>query len=139
MFARRLEAICGVLAGILGLAGLGVGLFAPLATQCTSTTGGQSGCTMVSLAQVQGLGSLILPIEIFGLLSLAIALFALWHSYTANGLGLVLLWVTALLFVFNSFLALLSIGLFLAPADILALVAAMAGLVRMSEGRQAHA
>jgi hypothetical protein len=100
MRSRRLELVCGVLGGALGLVALGVALFAPLGTECIDTTapGSQSGCFPVSQVQVQGLGSLAFAITLFGGLSLGIILFALWHSLARSLPALVLLWMcTALL------------------------------------------
>ena len=139
MLWRRIELICGVLAGALGIVALGIGLFAPLAVQCTTTTSSQSSCTMVSLAQAQGLATLLLPIELFGSLSLGIALFAAWHSATRNVLALVLLWVCTVLLSLNTLLAILSIGSLFIPADLIAFVAGVVGLVAATERPAARA
>lgn len=129
MRAQRVELICGVASGVLGLVALATALFAPLGMECFSgtTPGVQPGCHAVSLVQMQSLGSLAFAIELFGTLSLAIALFAVWHALTHNVGALILLWVATALLYFSSFLALLSIGLLFVPADLLALVASIAG------------
>lgn len=140
MRTRRLELICGVLSGALGLAALGVGLFAPLGTECIDTTapGSQAGCFPVSQVQVQGLASLAFAITLFGGLSLGIALFALWHSLAPSLPALILLWVCTVLLWGATLLALLSIGVLFVPADVLALVACIAGTVAAGQRVPAH-
>jgi hypothetical protein len=131
MWARRVELIAGVLGGALGLLALGTALFAPLGMQCVDSTtpGGESGCFPVSLVQVEGLADLSFAITLFGLLSVGIALFTLWHVLTHSVAALVLLWVCTVLLYFATLLGALSIGLFFLPADVLALIASIAGTV----------
>lgn len=134
MWSRRIELMCGVLSGVLGLAALGVGLFAPLGIQCTAAPGPSStgGCVGVSLVQAQGLASLSFAITLFGALSVGIVLFAVWHSRARQLPALVLLWTCTALLYFATLLALLSIGVFFLPADALALVAGVAGIATQS-------
>lgn len=140
MGSRRVELVCGVLGGVLGLAALGVALFAPLSTECIDTTGpsGQAGCFSVSQVQVQGLASLTFAITLFGGLSLGIAVFALWHSLARSLPALVLLWVCMALLWGVTVLALFSIGALFVPADVLALVASIAGTVAAGQRIPAH-
>lgn len=135
MRSQRLELISGVLAGVLGLAALGVALFAPLGTRCvtTTTSPNASGCSPVSLVQMQSLDSLSFAILLFGGLSLAILLITLAHSLTRSLPLFILLWVFTGLLWFATLLGALSIGLFFVPADILALVAAIAGTISTSQ------
>jgi hypothetical protein len=141
MWSRRLELVCGVLGGALGLAALGVALFAPLGTKCidTTTPGSQSGCFPESLVQLQGLASLSFAITLFGGLSLGIILFALWHSRARSLPALVLLWVCTALLWFATLLAALSIGVLFVPADVLALMASIAGTMAARQRVPAHA
>jgi hypothetical protein len=123
MWLRLLEMHGGVLGGALGLAALGFALFAPLGEQC----GSQSTCTSISLAQAQGLASLSFAIMLFGTLSLGVAIFAVCHSLLKRPMLLILLWLCAALLCFATLLAVLSIGVFFVPADILALLASITG------------
>ena len=129
MWLRRLELLGGVLGGALGLAALGYALLAPLAEQCSgsSTSGNQTTCTAISLAQAQGLASLSFAIMLFGGLSLGVAIFAVCHSLLQRPRLLILLWVCTGLLCFATLLAVLTIGVFFVPADALALLASIAG------------
>ncbi len=140
MRTRRLELICGVLGGVLGLAALGVALFAPLNLLCYATTLSMPppGCFRVSQVQEQGLASLAFAIALFGGLSLGIALFALWHSLARSLPALILLWGCTALLWGATLLALLSIGVLLVPADALALTASIAGTVAAGQRVPAH-
>lgn len=129
MWLRRLELFGGVLGGALGLAALSFALFAPLGEQCSgsSTLGGQSTCTSISLAQAQGLANLSFAISLFGGLSLGVAILAVCHSFLKRPMLLILLWLCTGLLCFVTLLAVLSIGVFFVPADILALLASITG------------
>jgi hypothetical protein len=131
MWSRRVELVCGVLGGTLGLVALGVALFAPLGMRCVTTTvsPGVSGCSHVSLVEMQGLAGLSFAILIFSGPSLGVLLFSVWHNLTREGSLLVLLWASTILLWFATVLGLLSIGLFFVPADALALAASIAGTV----------
>jgi hypothetical protein len=88
MWSRRIENICGALSEALGLALLGVWLFAPLGMKLISTRGIH--------------GPLYAPASFWQLygFALGIVLFALRHNRVQSLSGLVLLWVfTALLVV----------------------------------------
>jgi hypothetical protein len=140
MRTRRLERICGVLGGVLGLIALGVALFAPLGTTCIDTTipGMGAGCHATSLVQIESLSNLAFAITLFGVLSLGILLFAVWHSVNRSLAALVLLWVCTVLLWGATLLAALSIGVFFLPADALALVASIAGTVAATQRIPAH-
>ena len=140
MWTRRIELVGGVLGGALGLAALGVGLFAPLSTRRIDTPapGSQAGCFPVSQVQVQGLASLAFAITLFGGLSLGIALFAVWHSLGRSLPALILLCACTALLCAATLLALLSIGVLFVPADALALVASVAGTVAAGQRIPAH-
>jgi hypothetical protein len=122
MGQRRIELVCGVLGGLLGLAALAVSLFAPLGTECTDT------CQSVSLVEMQGLGSFWIVIALFGVLSLAVVIFSLWHSLSSKPILLSSLWVAAaLLCALTIIVILLDFGILFIPADALALTAAILG------------
>jgi hypothetical protein len=140
MSSRRIELVCGVLGGILGLAALGVGLFVPGSLVCYAMTHftPTPGCFRVSLVQEQGLASLAPPIVLFGGLSLGVTLFAIWHSQTRGLLAHILLWLCTALLWGVTVLALPSIGLLFVPTDVLALVASIAGTVAAGQRAPAH-
>ena len=129
MESRRIELVCGVLGGILGLAALAVGLFAPLGTECTDIAdpNGPGTCVQVSAAQFQGLASLWLTITVLGGLSLGIILFAVWHSLAHSLPTLVLLWMCTVLLWVSAVLTLSLLGVFFVPAGALAIAASIAG------------
>ena len=132
-WSRRIEAICGVAAGALGLVALGVALFAPLGTQsgCTTSlspdgvTRTDCSTTSVSVVQAQGLVSLLPAIILFAAPLIGIAVFALMHSLERG--SLILLWISVALLGVATVLAILSIGIFFAPSALMALLAAIAG------------
>jgi hypothetical protein len=128
MVARVIEAVSGVLTALFGVSALAVGWLAPLATACTTGSDGQMNCTRVSVVQLVGLQRLTLPIEVFGLLLLAIALFSVWHSVTRSMLAILVLWPCTLLLCLNTILAADTYGVLVVPADLLGLVACVAGL-----------
>jgi hypothetical protein len=141
--SRRIEAICGVAAGALGLVALGAALFAPLVAQsgCTTTLTSdgvtQTDCstaTPISIAQAQGLASLIPVITAFSVILISIAVFALLHSAGRWIGSLILLWISVALLWLAMTVALLSIGIFFAPSALLALVAAIFGSLPVTRG-----
>jgi hypothetical protein len=139
MRSQRVELVCGVLGGALGLAALGVGLFAPLSLRCYAAQPPiPGGCFRVSQVEVQGLASLTFAIALFGGLSLGIAVFAAWHSLARQLPALILLWVCTALLWGATALALLSIGVLFVPADLLALVASVMGTVAARRRVPAH-
>jgi hypothetical protein len=127
---RRFELICGVLSGVLGLAGVGIAFFAPLGTECTSSLSSpgvttQSTCLRVSYVAAQGLGSVMPYLIVLGLFCAIVVLGALGHSLSGSGAWRAVLWTGAALLLTSSILGLLSIGVFLLPGALLALVAAV--------------
>jgi hypothetical protein len=132
-WSRRLEVISGVAAGALGLLALGVALFAPLGTVsgCTTSlspdgvTRTDCSTTHVSIAQIQGLVSLLPAIILIAAPPIGIAVFAVRHSVGRG--SLVPLWISVAVLYMAMFLAILSIGIFFAPSALLALLAAVSG------------
>ncbi|HEY7779174.1 MAG TPA: hypothetical protein VIC85_03075 [Ktedonobacterales bacterium] len=135
MRARRVELVCGVLGGVLGLAALAVALFAPLTRTCVGGAAGHSrdGCFYVSAVQQYGLASQSLGIAVFSGLSLGIILFTLWHVRSQRLPALILLWACAILLSYLSLLGLDSVGLVFVPANLLAYAASIAGTVARRE------
>jgi hypothetical protein len=138
MLSRRIELICGLLSGALGLAALGVTLFAPSDLICSATPASspRGGCVGVSLAQQTGLASQALPIALFGGASLGILLFTLWQSRSRSLLALVLLWGSAALLTLLTLLTLSSAsspGVLFLPAAALGLVASIAGTLSIRQ------
>jgi len=131
MWLRRLELLSGVFGGALGLAALGIALYAPTDELCTNTPGPEirGGCYSVSLVQAQGLASLSLAIALFGGFSLGIAVFSVSHTFFRHRVLLILLWTCTVLLGAVTLLALLSIGIYFMPADALALLASIVGTV----------
>jgi hypothetical protein len=131
---RYVEALCGALGGALGLAALVVAQPAPLSTTCINR--GQPGadsCYHVSVIQSQGLASVWVNILLVGTLSLGIALFGVGHSRGQHALMLLsLLWACTLLLCGYTLVVLLSsVAVLFMPADVLALIASLAGTVAM--------
>jgi hypothetical protein len=131
MVARRIELICGVLGGLLGLAALGTALFVPSTMICYGSAQATPvpGCHAINLLQAEGLGNLAFAITLFGGLSLGILLFTVFHVQSRRVLALVILWGCTVLLIGATALGLLSIGLLFVPADVLALVASSVGSV----------
>ena len=155
MWSRRIEIVCGALGGALGLAALGVWLFAPLGMKLISTRGIQGPLYVpASFWQLYGLASLLSPITAVSGLALGIVLFALWHSRARSLPALILLWgcmallgvacvatVMALLPNISDLFAhrgggVLFVLLVLVP--VLALVASIAGTVAARQRVPAH-
>jgi hypothetical protein len=132
-WSRRIEAVCGVAAGALGLVALGVALFAPLGTMsgCVTSlspdgaTRTDCSTTSVSIVQAQGLVSLLPAIILFAAPVIGIAVFAVRHSVGRG--SLVPLWIGVAVLYVAMVLAILSIGIFFAPSALLALLAAITG------------
>jgi hypothetical protein len=132
-WSRRLEVICGLAAGALGLLALGVALFAPLGTMsgCTTSlapdgvTRTDCSTTHMGIAQIQGLVSLLPAIILIAAPLIGIAVFAVRHSVGRG--SLVPLWISVAVLYVAMVLAILSIGIFFAPSALLALLAAITG------------
>jgi hypothetical protein len=132
-WSRRLEVISGVAAGALGFLALGVALLAPLGTMsgCMTSlspdgvTRTDCSTTHVSIAQIQGLVSLLPAIILIAAPPIGIAVFAVRHSVGRG--SLVPLWISVAVLYMAMFLAILSIGIFFAPSALLALLAAVSG------------
>jgi hypothetical protein len=129
--------LSGLAAGLLGLLGLGYALLGPTGryVRSSATPGGPvirtTGTT--SLLETQGLPPFIVIMAI-GVIGVAAA--AVLDTQQPSRISLALLWGLSLLVVGGAALSLLSIGLFLLPAALLALIAAFLGSARLArEGR----
>jgi hypothetical protein len=136
---RRFEALCGLLAALLGGFALIFILFGPL--YHFSGSSGASGSA--SLLQV---GIEPVTVVIFCLLLLALigeAVGAILHSRTARGSWLALLWGSTAVIGLVNLLSLLSIGVFLLPITLCALIACALSLSwerqRLREQRNSRA
>ena len=136
MWSRRIESICGLLGGVLGVTALAVALFAPTDLLCASAAiaFARGGCVGVSLVHQTGLAGQALPIALFGGASLGIIVFTLWQVRAHSVPALVLLWACTALLMVATLLSLRSTSspsvLFI-PAAVLALVASISGTLRV--------
>jgi hypothetical protein len=145
-----MELIYGAAACAIGIAALVFLLVAPLyggassssATSCDST----GNCTTITtpvvhstatLLQVNGSSDVLFLLGLLLLCLLAIAVSAALHSTLQRGTWLVILWIAAVMMVLFTLLGIFTIGIFLAPAALLALVAAVLGVrVQVAERSQ---
>ena len=134
MGARHWELFGGLAATVLGLLGLAYMVFGPTYryTSMTATADGpvHTVSGRASLAQ-QGLE----PVTVVFLLVIlaavvGVAVSVSVHSWWGGQAGLKLLWLSTVVLLGGAFLSLFSVGLYLLPVAFLALLAAMAGLMR---------
>jgi hypothetical protein len=88
--------------------------------------------------QVQPLDMLWFAITVFGVPSLGILLFSIWHSLSRSVAALILLSASTLMLMIWTVLGGFSIGLFFIPADLLALTAVIAGIVAAGQRAPVH-
>jgi hypothetical protein len=127
----RIEVVSGLLAGLLGLALLAYVVFGP-AYDTVRTAGSRAGVTWTtrgatSMVQVRLEPPTIAFLIVMGLCMVGVALAAYRRRHRGGGAWLVLLHVCAGLLVLGVVLSIVSIGLFLLPAAVLAVTAAVAG------------
>jgi hypothetical protein len=133
---RGLEAICGIVAGGLGLVTLVYVLFfLPAYAGSGSTCDSTGHCVdyklpNTTIAENQGVASLVPVIVVGVLLFVAIFAGALWDGLRDELPAKVLLWTATVLLTVGIFLAILSIGLFFMPAWLLAIMASILALTR---------
>lgn len=134
---RAVEGVCGVLSGVLGLAGLGVAFWAPGDVSCSSTTTSSGSvtqtCHTVSYIAANGLSGALPVIVGFAIVFVALALGAALHGWRGAREGRAMLWVATVLLVFGNVLTILSIGVFLLPSTLLALVASVLAAIGRRE------
>jgi len=142
---RVLEAACGVVAGALGLATVVYTLsimpaYAGISTVCNAP--GQCVSTDLpskTIAENQGVASLIPAILIFSLPFAAILAGALWDALRDEWRARVLLWTATVLLTVGICLASLTIGLFFVPVWLLAVAASLLALATAGSRRIASA
>jgi hypothetical protein len=139
---QRIEGVCGAFASILGLAALLVAIFAPLGIYgSTSTilvtpgsgpgTGGMTTTRPVSLAETGIPATAVSFLVLIALVIPGIGVSAILHSRTHSDAWRAILWLTTALLLVGVVVAILSVGPFLLPGLLLALVASvLAGLNR---------
>jgi hypothetical protein len=131
--SQRAEVLSGLAACLVGLLALGVVLFAPLASYASSTTT-PDGSTWTFVRRTESLVQSGIQSETWFYLAILVvclmmvAVSAALHSRSGKGFWRVPLWVATMLILAFVILASPSIGLFLAPAGLLALVAACLSL-----------
>src|SRR5258706_15752093 len=125
---RRFEAACGFLAALFGFLGLAYVLFGPTYRFASSSVGSseQSGTAHVLQVGIQPITLVFFSLFLLGLIGVVTA--AVFHSRTGENGWRALLWVSTLAMVALTILALLSIGVFLLPSTLFALLACVLSL-----------
>lgn len=139
---RRLEMTGGLLTGIAGLVGLAYALYGPTSTMVESqTTAGSAAVTTTArsatLAEqgVQPAGLLFMTVAL--VCTVAVMAGAYLHVRHDDSVGLAVVCVAAALLLGETILGAASIGVFLAPAALLALSTASVAVVAGSRRRAA--
>lgn len=135
---QRVELITGLVASVLGVLALGFLLFGPTISYatssvttcnstgvCTTTAPGTQGTTSLVQSGISSTALFFLSLLLLCLLGIGIS--AWLHSTQRQVAWLVLLWVASVLTLAITILGILSIGIFIAPAALLALIAAGIG------------
>jgi hypothetical protein len=110
---RKLEATCGLGAAVVGSLGVAYALFGSLFES--------SAATVVQKVEAVPIVFVIVGILLLGPIGVAVS--AVQHSRTGDNLWRIVLWVITLALVILTFLTGFSIGLFLFPSTLLALLA----------------
>lgn len=116
---QRLEAACGLVAALLGFLGLAFALFGPVYRFASSS--GQSGTANLVQVRIQPSALIALCILSLGLIGEAVS--AVVHSRTGGRGWRIVLWISTAVIVILTFLSLPSIGVFLLPSTLFALLA----------------
>src|SRR5258708_6578141 len=116
---QRWEAACGLLAALFGFLGLAYVLFGPVYRFESSS--GQSGTANLLQVGIQPSALIALCILSLGLIGVAIS--AVVHSRTGGRGWRIVLWISTAVIVILTLLSLLSIGVFLLPSTLFALLA----------------
>jgi hypothetical protein len=119
--SRWIECICGLIACVFGFIMLSIQFFGPFVAYQTSSLNGSSVSGTTSYAQIAGGVAPILLL--FGLPLLGVALGATLHAAWSSIVARMILWISTILLILLAALALLSIGPWLFPSVILALIA----------------
>lgn len=121
---RRFEAVCGLLAALLGFLGLAYALFGP--TYRFESSSGQSGTANMLQVGIPPGTLIALGILLLGLIGAAIG--AVVHSRTGGNGWRIVLWVSTAVMVVLTLLTLPSIGVLLLPGTLFALCASALSL-----------
>ncbi len=121
---QRWEAACGLVAALFGLLGLAYALFGPVYRFESSS--GQSGTANLLQVGIPPSALLVLCILVLGLIGVAVS--AVVHSRTGGSGWRIMLWLSTAVIVILTFLTLPSIGVFLLPSTLFALLASARSL-----------
>ncbi len=129
---RKLEAACGLVAALVGFLGLAYALFGPVYRFESSS--GQNGTTNQSSSGTGNMlqvgippsALIVLCILLLGLIGVAVS--AVVHSRTGGSGWRIVLWVSTAVIVILTFLTGFSIGVFLLPSTLFALLASALSL-----------
>src|SRR5580700_10931420 len=121
---RRFEAACGLIAALVGFLGVAYALFGP--TYSFQNSSGQAGTA--NLLQVGVPPIAIVAICILSLGFIGVALSAVVHSRTGDSGWRIVLWASTAVIVILTFLTGFSIGVFLLPGALFALLASALSL-----------
>jgi hypothetical protein len=121
---QRWEAACGLLAALFGFPGLAYVLFGPVYRFESSS--GQSGTANLLQVGIQPSALIALCILVLGLIGVAVS--AVVHSRTGDRGWRIVLWISTAVIVILTLLSLLSIGVFLLPSTLFALLASALSL-----------
>ncbi len=121
---QRLEAACGLVAALVGCLGLAYALFGPVYRFESSS--GQSGTANLLQVGIQLSALIALCILLLGPIGVAVSVVV--HSRTGSSGWRIVLWISTTVIVILTFLALPSIGVFLLPGTLFALLASALSL-----------
>ena len=134
MGARHWELFSGLAAAVLGLLSLAYVVFGPTYryTSMTATVDGpvhtESGRASLAQPGLEPVTAIFLVVILAAVVGVAVG--ASLHSRWGGQVGLKLLWLSAVVLLGGAFLRVFSVGLYLLPVALLALLAATAGLMR---------
>ncbi len=135
MISKRVELVLGTVSAAAGALVVAFSVFGPVI--CPSSAATFTGCT--SVAQEQGLGQALSIFVFFGLVFAGIAFGSASHSLRGSRGGLALLGLCTVLLLLLSLMSILSIGAFLLPSVVLALIAFVTGSITPRRDRTTHA
>jgi hypothetical protein len=118
---RQVELLCGLAAGVVGVVGWAYALFGPT---YTNDVGGHASVAQISLNPTSITFFVVMLLCIAG-----VTAGAYLHWRTGSPGGLALLWTAAVLLTVGTALGAASVGVFLLPAALLALIASIAGSI----------
>jgi hypothetical protein len=121
---QRLEAACGLVATLVGCLGLAYALFGRVYRFESSS--GQSGTANLLQVGIPPSALIALYILLLGLIGVAVS--AAVHSRTGSSRWRIVLWISTTVIVILTFLTLPSIGVFLLPGTLFALLASALSL-----------